>query len=99
METANLQTMVNPMGQIVRAMWDNAQVRWKAQNNHRHNDKHLGCNTTKTAIIEYIHTVYTHQYKLLEQDQFPFSSPLEQWPQKSISSMKLWLKQNIPFTN
>eukprot|EP00957_Ditylum_brightwellii_P079596 6052667-Ditylum_brightwellii.AAC.2 len=30
-------------------------------------------------------------------NQFPFKTPLDQWPQKPASTMTLWLRRNIPF--
>eukprot|EP00957_Ditylum_brightwellii_P178435 13591538-Ditylum_brightwellii.AAC.1 len=79
--------------------WEHVQVRWKARNSFKHNNKHLGYNATKSALIDHIITVYTHQQELLEQDRFPFTTLLEKWQHKSVSEMKIWLKKNIPLTN
>eukprot|EP00957_Ditylum_brightwellii_P071626 5445241-Ditylum_brightwellii.AAC.1 len=77
-------------------MWNHAHLRWKAQNGKFH-DKDSVYNAMKENPLVHIQAAYKHKDKLLIQDYLPFGRPLTKWPPQPESTMKLWLKRNIPY--
>ena len=60
---------------------------------------HKDCtyNATKENLLACITAAYVHQQKLLTQDHQPLTWSLYDWPMQPVSSMKLWLKRNLPY--
>eukprot|EP00957_Ditylum_brightwellii_P003752 284878-Ditylum_brightwellii.AAC.1 len=92
----NTENNSNGLGQIIRRMWEHAHNRWKEQNSILHH-KDNAHNTTKENLLTCITATYNHKYAMLTQDHHPFERVLKDWPTQPVSSMKHWLRSNLPY--